>query len=101
MRGAGMGDDRPRREDRTRHGEVLDARGDIYRLAEIVLPVIEDNRQAGADMDADLKREITVTVPDLAYRLAHAHRSSDCTVRRRKGRHNRISYGLHHGTGFG
>ena len=46
------------REDRARRGKALDARGDVHRLAEIVLPVVERHREARPLVDADLEQQV-------------------------------------------
>src|SRR5215472_6769706 len=55
-RGLRVLDHRPGRQDRARVGQALHARRDVYGSAEIILPVVEHDRQAGALMNADFEQ---------------------------------------------
>src|SRR6266536_1131709 len=46
-------------KDRARGGEPLYTRRDVYRLAEIILPVVERHGEAGALVDADLEQQVS------------------------------------------
>ena len=39
-------------------GEALDARGDVHRLPEIILPLVHRHGDAGAVVDADLQQQV-------------------------------------------
>ena len=89
-----MRDDRPGRQDRARVGEPLHARGDIYRPAEVILAVVEHDRQARPLMDADLEQQIVAAVrPSLRSRIASRMRKcrGDRAIGCRKGRHHRVA----------
>ena len=86
--------------DRAIYGKVLHARGDVHRLAEIVLPVVEIDRETRALVDADLEQQVLVAtlVVQVLHALAHAERRSDGTIGRDERRHDRIADRLDHGT---
>jgi hypothetical protein len=99
----GIVDHRRRRQDRTRLGKALHARGDVHGLPEIVLPLVEVHRQARPFMDADLEQQIlaAVRLVQRAHGLAHAQCRRQCMVRREEGRHHRIADSLDHGAALG
>src|SRR3546814_5486202 len=76
-------------EDPARGGEMLDTRGDVHRLAEVVLPLVEAYGDAGALVDADLQQQILTAarLVEFSHRLAHAQGGGDRPVGCRKGRH--------------
>ena len=84
-------------------GEALHARGDVHGLAEIVLPVVQRDREARPLVDADLEQQILVAAlrVERAHRLAHAQRRRHRAVGRREGRHHRVADRLHHRAGLG
>src|SRR6516162_5954851 len=86
-----VGDDRSRRQDRARIGKSLDARGNVHRGAEIILPVIEHHRKARPLMDANLEQEViaTASIIELVHRIAHAQRGGDRPVGGRERCHDR------------
>ena len=102
-RRAGMIDDGPGRIDRPRVREPLHARRDVDGLSEIILPVVEHDREAGPLMDADLEQQILAAVLGVegAHRLAHAQRRGHRPVRGRKRRHDRVADRLDDGAGLG
>ena len=51
-------DHRAGREDGARGGEPLHARGDVHGLAEVVLALVERDREAGPLVDADLEQQV-------------------------------------------
>ena len=72
--------------------------GDVHRLPEIVLPLVERYRDARTDMDADLQDQVLAAalVVQLPHRFAHPERRGDGAVGRRERRHHRIADRLHH-----
>jgi hypothetical protein len=67
------------------------------------LAIVEHDRQARSLMDADFEQQLAVAVRviEAAHRLAHAQCRGDRSIRRRKGRHHRVTAGLNHGPGLG
>src|SRR3546814_15266428 len=72
---------------------MLDTRGDVHRLAEVVLPLVEAYGDAGALVDADLQQQILTAarLVEFSHRLAHAQGGGDRPVGCRKGRHHRVA----------
>jgi hypothetical protein len=54
-RGALVHDDRLGRKDSLSVGKILNTQGDVDRLAEVVLPVVQRHREAWPLVDADLQ----------------------------------------------
>src|SRR6516165_6886343 len=81
-------------------GKVLHPRCDIHRLAKIIEPLVERDRDRGAPMHADLQDEITLrAVPiQLIHGLAHLKRRLDRIGRSRKRRHHGVTDRLGDGT---
>ena len=98
-----MGDDRTGRIDRARGSKTLDARGDVDGLAEIILAVVQYDRQARPLMEADLQQQILAAALGVegTHRLADAQGRGDRSVWGREGRHHRVADRLDHGPGFG
>src|SRR5216684_1475065 len=98
-----VGDDRAGSKDRTRVGQTLYARRDIYGSAEIVLALVENDGQAGSLMDPYLEQlpVAGARVVEIAHCLSHAQRSSNRPIRGREGRHYRVAAGFDHGTRLG
>ena len=79
---------------------MLHARGDVYRLPEIVLTVVEHHGQARTFVDADLQEEVlspTLGV-EMVHRLAHPQRGGNGAVWRRESSHHGIADRLDHGS---
>src|SRR5207248_2701085 len=74
--------DGTRRQDIARIRKSLDPRGDVHGGPEIILAVVEHDREAGSFVDADLQQQILAVVPviEVAHRLAHAQRGGDRPV---------------------
>ena len=63
-------DDRLRRQDRVGLRQALHAGGDVDRLAEIILPVVEHHREARTLVEPDVEREILAAALSLILRIA-------------------------------
>src|SRR5947209_6172474 len=88
-----MGDDRTGRIDRARGSKTLDARGDVDGLAEIILAVVQNDRQARPLMKADLQQQILAAALGIEgeHRVADAQGGGHCPVGSRKRRHHRVA----------
>src|ERR1700722_2549511 len=74
-------------------GEILYPRCDIHRLAKIIEPLVERDRDRGSPMYADFQDEITLrAVPiELIHGHAHIKRRLHRIGRRRKRRHHGVT----------
>ncbi len=91
----------PRRrcEDGLRRREVLDARGDVDGLPEIVLPVVHrDGRCRGLHACRSSEQQILATGlgVEVVHCLSHAERRGDRPVRARECRHHGVADRLDH-----
>ncbi|MCY1515787.1 hypothetical protein D9M68_503890 [compost metagenome] len=90
-------------EDLARTREMLDARSDVDRLAEIILALVEVDGDARPLVDADFQQQIlgAPVLVELSHRLAHAHGRRNRSVWRREGCHDRVADRLDHGARLG
>ena len=96
--GARVLHDRAGGEDLARCGEALHARGDVHRLPEIILPLVQRDGDARPLVDADLQQQVLAAalLVQLAHRVAHPERRGDRAVGRRERRHHSVADRLHH-----
>ena len=62
-------------------GEALHARGDVHRLPEIVLPLVQHDGEARPLVDADLEQQVLAPVLVVERRIASRMRSAAATAR--------------------
>src|SRR3712207_2574278 len=79
--------------DGLRDRKALHTRGDIDRLTEVVLAVVEGYREAWSLVDADLQDQIlsSALLVQSPHRLPHSQSGGQGTVRRREGRHDSVA----------
>src|SRR5450631_699380 len=99
----GRVDHRPRDVDRVRGRQALDPCRDVDGLAEIILPLVEHDREARTFMDADLDHEVLGSAFGIErlHGGAHPQTGGQCMFRLHECRHHGIANRLYDGALLG